>query len=145
MLKLRPSCDRLIFNMGIPIPGKTVFILRQGPGSYFSGVPCSIFGTAYKRSQLWRKQCRLDTIARRVPWLMYTVHALLFFVVLTRNWPFMRGIHRSRVPVNSPHKGPWRWALMFSFICAWTNNWVNNREAGDLRRHRCHYDVNVMM
>ena len=24
------------------------------------------------------------------------------------------------------------------------NDWVNNREAGDLRRHRGHYDVNVM-
>ena len=24
------------------------------------------------------------------------------------------------------------------------NGWVNNREAGDLRRHRGHYDVNVM-
>ena len=22
--------------------------------------------------------------------------------------------------------------------------WVNNREAGDLRRHRAHYDINVM-
>ena len=32
MLKIRRSRDRLIFNMGIPIPGKTVFILRQGPG-----------------------------------------------------------------------------------------------------------------
>ena len=28
--------------------------------------------------------------------------------------PFMRGIHRS--PVNSPHKGQWRGALMFSLI-----------------------------
>ena len=44
----------------------------------------------------------------------------------------------------SPHKGQWRGALMFSLICAWINDWVNNREAGDLRRHRCHYDVNVM-
>ena len=25
-------------------------------------------------------------------------------------------------------------------ICAWINGWVNNREAGDLRRHRTHYD-----
>ena len=33
---------------------------------------------------------------------------------------------------------------MFSLICAWINGWVNNREAGDLRRHRGHYDVNVM-
>ena len=25
------------------------------------------------------------------------------------------------------------------------NNWINNREAGDLRRHRSHYDVIVMV
>ena len=35
-------------------------------------------------------------------------------------------------------------ALMFSLICAWINGWVNNREAGDLRRHCAHYDVIVM-
>ena len=59
-----------------------------------------------------------------------------------RYWPFLRGIHRS--PVKSPHKGQWRGALMFSLICTRTNGWVNNREAGDLRRHRAHYDVIVM-
>ena len=59
-----------------------------------------------------------------------------------RNWPFVRGIHRS--PVNSTHKGQWRGALMFSLICFWINDWVNNREAGDLRRYRLHYDVIVM-
>ena len=50
----------------------------------------------------------------------------------------------SPVPVNSPHKGQWRGALMFSLICSWINDWVNNREAGDLRRHRGYYDVSVM-
>ena len=60
-----------------------------------------------------------------------------------RYWPFARGIHRS--PVNSPHKGQWRGALMFSLICAWINSWVNNSEAGDLRCHRAHYDVSVML
>ena len=59
-----------------------------------------------------------------------------------RYWPFVRGIHRW--PVNSPHKGQWRGALMFSLICAWANGWVNHRDAGDLRRHRAHYDVTVM-
>ena len=59
-----------------------------------------------------------------------------------RYWPFVRGIHRS--PVNSPHKGQWRGALMCSLICVWINDWVNNREAGDLRRYRAHYDVTVM-
>ena len=61
----------------------------------------------------------------------------------SRYWPFVRGIHRS--PVNSPHKGQWRRDLMFSLIYAWMNSWVNNGEAGDLRRHRAHYDVIVMV
>ena len=34
---------------------------------------------------------------------------------------------------------------MFFSICVWINDWVNNREAGDLRRHRGHHDVNVMI
>ena len=59
-----------------------------------------------------------------------------------RYWPFVRGIHRS--PVNSPHKGQWRRALMFSLICVWINGWVNNREAGELRRYCARYDVTVM-
>ena len=33
---------------------------------------------------------------------------------------------------------------MFSLICVWINGWVNNREAGDLRRYRRHDDVIVM-
>ena len=59
-----------------------------------------------------------------------------------RYWPFVRGYHRS--PVIFPHKGQWRWALMFSLICAWINRWVNNGDAGDLRRYRAHYDVILM-
>ena len=47
-------------------------------------------------------------------------------------------------PVNSPHKGQWRGALTFSLICYWTNGWVNSWDAGDLIRHRAHYDVTVM-
>ena len=47
-------------------------------------------------------------------------------------------------PVNSPYKGQWRGGLMFSLICVWINDWVNNGEAGDLRRYRIHYDVTVM-
>ena len=59
-----------------------------------------------------------------------------------RYWLFVLRIHRS--PVNSPHKGQWRGALMFSLIGISINGWVNNREAGDLRRNRAHYDVIVM-
>ena len=59
-----------------------------------------------------------------------------------RYWPFVRGIHRS--PVKSQHKGQWRGALMFSLICTWIKGWVNNGEAGDLRRYRAHFDTTVM-
>ena len=31
-------------------------------------------------------------------------------------WPSVQGIHQA--PVNSPHKGQWHGALMFSLICA---------------------------
>ena len=47
-------------------------------------------------------------------------------------------------PVNSSHKGQWRGALIFSLICAWTNSWINNWDAGDLRCHCTYYDVTVM-
>ena len=58
------------------------------------------------------------------------------------DWPFVRGIHRS--PVDSPHKGQWRGALMVYLICTWTNGRANKRDASDLRCHRAHYDVTVI-
>ena len=60
-----------------------------------------------------------------------------------RYWPFVRGIHRSSM--NSPHKGQWRGDLMCSLICVSINGWISNSEAGDLRRHRAHYYVSVMI
>ena len=70
-------------------------------------------------------------------------YGVITLKLFPRYWPFVRGIHRS--PVNSPHKGQWRGALMFSLICAWTNIWPNNRDPGDLRRHRAHYDATVIL
>ena len=69
-----------------------------------------------------------------------TCSASLAFVWGIHRW--LRVIHRS--PVNSPHTDQWRGALMFSLNCFWTNGWVNNQDAGDLRRHHTHYDVTVM-
>ena len=71
---------------------------------------------------------------------METCSASLAFVRGIHRW--LRGIHWSLL--NSPHTDQWRGALMFTLICAWTNGWVNNQDAGDLRRHRTHYDVTVM-
>ena len=75
-------------------------------------------------------------VPQQTPWWRHQMETFSFY------WPFVRGIDRSTV--NSPHKGQWRGALMFSLICAWINGWVNNGEAGDLRHHRAHYGVSVM-
>ena len=53
-----------------------------------------------------------------------------------RYWPF-KG-HRWTPLTKTSDAGLW------CLICVWMNGSVNNREAGDLRRHRAHYDVTVM-
>ena len=54
-------------------------------------------------------------------------------------WRETSSNHRSQV--DSPHKGQWRGALIFSS----TISWANNLDAGDLRRHRAHFDVTVVV
>ena len=78
--------------------------------------------------------CNSPTLARHddaIKWKHYPFY-----------WPFLWGIHRPTV--NSPHKGEWSGALMLSLICASTNSWANNGEAGVLRHHCAHYHVIVM-
>ena len=60
-----------------------------------------------------------------------------------RYWHFVRGIHRS--PVNSPHKRPVALSFDVSLICAWTNGWVNHRDASDLGRHCVNFGVTFIV
>ena len=57
---------------------------------------------------------------------------------LPRHWPFVWGIHRFRT------QRPMTRSFEVFLICVWINDWVNNREAGDLRRRRAHDDVIVI-
>ena len=78
---------------------------------------------------------RRETSCRRVPWWRHQMET--FSALLT--------LCAGNSPVTSEFpKGWWCGALMFSLICAWINGWVNNCAAGDLRRHRAHYDGSVM-
>ena len=98
--------------------------------------------------QFWISWYHIISIKSRFLVLTLWAYARSDMVMLSikkhfpRYRPFVRRIHRW--PVNSPHKGQWRGALMFSLICAWTNGWVNNRDVSDLRRHRTHHNVSVM-
>ena len=52
-------------------------------------------------------------------------------------WPFVREIYRSQEIPRTRTGDAERFYLTFV--------WANNRDVGDLRRHRAHYDVTVMI
>ena len=60
---------------------------------------------------------------------METFSALLAICAVTGEFPAQRPVKQS----------------FDFFICAWLNGSVNNHEAGDLRRHRAHDDVIIMI
>ena len=108
------------------VTAKAIYFSMQSCFIFFlnlSNVYFSIVWMAYDHSTWWRFQ-------------MLTFSALL--AICAGN-----SLHRS--PVNSPHKGQWRGASVFSLIWVWINGWVNSREAGNLRRYRAHYDTTVMI
>ena len=51
----------------------------------------------------------------------------------------------SPVTGEFPSQRPVTRSFDVSLICALISGWVNNREAGDLRRNRAHYDFIVML
>ena len=102
------------------------------------------FPDAYMRHLAWMNQCsKFWDNSLYISSAILNHHDVIKWKHFPCYWPFVRGIHPS--PVNSPHRGQWCGALMFSLICAWMNGWVNNREAVDLRHHRAHCDVTVML
>ena len=84
-----------------------------------------------------------NPIVNEVEHMPVTYDDVIKWKHLPRYWPFVRGIHRW--PVDSPHKGQGRGAFDVSLISARTNGWANNRDVGDLRCRRPHYDVIIMI
>ena len=88
---------------------------------------CIEHGIYYCRSQ-WKITKWLTKLSVNDIWRYLGKHDnVIKWKHFSRHWPFVRGIHR-----------------MFSLICPITNVWANNRDAGDLRRHRAHYAVIAM-
>ena len=124
-----------------------VSVSSQSHGAALNNSLCKIYQNAACMAACTAKlRCPLPTL--RCPLLTVPTHARIIHddVIkwnhFLRHWPSVWGIQRS--PVNSPHKGHRRGASKFSLIWAWINGRVNNGEAGDLGRHRSHYDVIVM-
>ena len=148
MFKIRRSCDGLIFNMGITIPGKDGLYIETGPSMHMipgcwrtlDVLACEAMHDFAGHFEFIYVVWPAQTYA--LAGTSMTHDDVIKWKHFPRYWPFVRGIHRSAV--NSPHKGQWRGALVFSLICTRINGWVNTGEAGDLRRHRAHYGVIVM-
>ena len=90
-----------------------------------------------RRTIIFNMCSRVNIQVGTEPFLMMSSNGNIFRVSGNCVW-------KSPVPVNSPHKGQWRGALMSSFIYAWISGSVNNHKAGDLIRHRAHYDVTAV-
>ena len=76
----------------------------------------------------------------------YTAFSFHDDVIKWKHFRVLLALFEGNPPVtgSSPHKGQWCRALMSSLICAWIYGWVNNQDAGDLRRYRADYDVTLM-
>ena len=117
----------------------------------------------------WNRRVRLFAVVRGLPqrsgidhrevgwyWL-WSVYGCLQSVLAMGHCGHMMTSSNGTFRVTGPLCGEFtghRWipctkasdrALVFSLICAWINGCVNNREAGDLRRHRAHCDVTVII
>ena len=119
----------------LPVMPGTFIIIRLHQGGIDPGI------ISYKMRYLVmtaRPPPVQDVVYHEKGELSITHDDVIKWTHFSRYWPFVQGIHRW--PVNSPHKGQWRGALVFYLVCAS----VNNRSTGDLRCHYAHYDVIVM-
>ena len=78
---------------------------------------------------------------------------LLLFVIFHKNY-MVASSNSSALPAlcagtspltsEYPSQRPVMWSFYVSFDLRWINGWLNNWDAGDLSRHRAHYDVIIM-
>ena len=93
--------------------------------------------------------CKVKFRSRDIYWV-FSPQSLSYLCVMLSNGNIFRVTGHLCGEFTSPgelgpHKGQRRGVLMFSVICVWIDNWVNNREACHLRRYPAHYDVIVML
>ena len=122
-------CSHTVF-IHLKLAKQNIHVMKICRASFFKEIPKLGFWANFSWCKFWGNTSTTN------PWWRHQMET--FSALLALVW----GIHRS--PIDSPHKGQWRRALLFSLIFAWTNGWVNNRDAGDLRRHLAHNDVTVM-
>ena len=119
---------RLIFNMGIAIPGKTVFLIETAPEVRL--LPCRRHclhqcpPICWHNMSIWRHYDSGGLEANCYKNQCVTIISYQEIDWIPGSWVHDDVIKRKHFP--------------------WINGWVNNREASDLRRYLAHYDVTVV-
>ena len=89
--------------------------------------------TTWLRRQ-WRWCLQACPIYRMITWRRHQMERFSALALCEGNLPITGGF---------PSQRPTTRIFDVSLVCAWTIYWTNNRDAGDLRRHRAHYGVTV--
>ena len=109
---------------------------------------CKTFSESIDHSNSMLTNMRFETLSEK--YTMCTDQRCLSLAPET--WPREPWIYEPHGFINyeyhyiliTHHNGQWRGSLLGLYICAWTNAWANNRNNGDLRRHRAYHDIAVM-
>ena len=121
---------------------------KNTPGSqhikrYFLEIKLVIFGLCkglvsnrhQTIKQIWQTQVSLYQVFHFFTWWRHQIETFSALLALCVGNSPVTGEFPSQRPVTGSFG---------VFFCVWINDWVNNREAGDLRRHHAHHDVTVM-
>ena len=87
MLKIRRPLGRLIFNMGIAIPGKTVFLIETAPRCHYATLIATFWFSDQKR--LFHINCGLFSIHYHLFRKMYT-YLILVIITFMHTWALVR-------------------------------------------------------
>ena len=74
--------------------------------------------------------------------IMSTHEDFMMWKPFPYEWPFVRGI--CQFPLDSHHKGPVLWVMIFSLLLAWTSSWTNNQVSDDYKCRGTECDITVM-
>ena len=121
-----------IFNMTQPAVLLKCSVYDQG-SFWVWAEPSSLIDWVYKQEWSLHMQAVSVTIS---PWWRHQMETFSALMALCAGNSPVTGEFPAQRPVTRSFD-------VFS-IWDWMNGWVNNREAGDLRPHRAHYDVTVM-
>ena len=141
MLKIRRPLGRLIFNMGIAIPGKTVFLIETAPRFISCWQSCTIDKglVVMVRMALFFNFPFRDIDGLTKIYIYFNISTTLTMTSSNGNIFCVTGpLWGPQVISGFPSQRPVTRIFDVSLIFAWTNGWAK------LRRHRAHNNVTVM-